>query len=87
MGVVEQPERKRMVSADPSAERQENLFAQQQLVQRNPDDLQKANAPLEGFGNLDLSNISVYDFDGSGGSRTIASAQSLEDTISEIENQ
>jgi hypothetical protein len=89
MGVAEQPARKRMVSADPSAEREENLFAQQQLVQRNPDDLQKANAPLEGFGNLDLSSISgdLYDFDGSGGSRAIASTQSLEDTISEIENQ
>jgi exonuclease VII small subunit len=62
----------------------DNLFDNQSLSMRDPTDLQNSPRPIRGW-DPDVSSISA----GSpyGGSRTIASAQSLEDTISEIENQ
>ena len=62
----------------------QDLFDNQSLSMRDPTDLQNSRRPIRGW-DPDVSSISA----GSpyGGSRTIASAQSLEDTISEIENQ
>ena len=62
----------------------QDLFDNQSLSMRDPTDLQNSQRPIRGW-DLDVSSISA----GSpyGGSRAIASAQSLEDTISEFENQ
>jgi hypothetical protein len=60
-----------------------DLFANQSLSARNPDDLQKQSTPIRGWDD-DISSISAVDSP-YGGGRAIASAQSLEDTLSELE--
>jgi hypothetical protein len=63
---------------------EENLFAQQNLtVKLEPDSLQQASTPIRGW-DPDVSSISVV-ASPYGGDRTIASAQSLQDALSEFE--
>lgn len=61
----------------------QDLFANQSLSLRNPDDLQKQSTPVKNW-DADVSSISAADSP-YGGGRAIASAQSLEDTLSELE--
>lgn len=62
---------------------EEDLFAQQSLTIRNPDDLQRSPAPLPGW---DESNVSVGSNRSEyGGGREIADASSLSDMLSELD--
>jgi hypothetical protein len=70
----------------------EDLFANQSLSVRNPDDLQKQSTPVKNW-DADVSSISAVDSPYGGGraiaspmpsSLVNASAQSLEDTLSEL---